>query len=293
MPEEIQNVAEVVPAPEVVKESVETTEQGATPVEETQQPQSAIPEAVNEEGEVDEKGVPYKNRYMEAQRKLQSIQTEYQGLQSTLPNLIQEAVAKAIPQKEAAPTYSKEELIKFKNSAESAEHRAWAEIELEKIRGKETEEYFRNQSQAKEREMAVNHARQASFSYVQSNYGAMFNNDGSWNNAHPLTQKLARIYNSDEALKNHPAGLRVAADMAVAEHIREIQPDIVKQTTKLKRQVKKLQSQTLIEGNGQPQTVKAPDPLKNAYERQYKLGDKDSTKAVAAELIKKIHAGLV
>lgn len=288
MPEEIQDVqATPSTATEtVVNESVESTEQVSTPVENDQQPQSAP--AVNEE-EVDEKGVPFKNRYMEAQRKLQSIEQKYVGLESNLPNLIQEAVAKAIPQKEAAPTYSKEELIKFKNSAESSEHRAWAEIELEKLRSKETEDYFRNQTQVKERQMAVDQQRQAAYHYVQSNYGVMMNPDGTWNNAHPLTQKLARIINSDETLRNHPSGLRVAADMAVAEHIRETQPDMMRQTTKLKRQVKKLQSISMTEGSGQPQAIKAPDPLGNAIERLKVKGDKASTKAVAAELIKQIH----
>jgi hypothetical protein len=230
---------------------------------------------------------------MEAQRKLQSLEQNYSGLQSNLPNLIQEAVAKAIPQKEAAPTYSKEELIKFKNTADNPEHRSWAEIELEKIRSKETEEYFRNQSQAKDKQLAIEQQRQGAYQYVAQNYGVMMNQDGSWNNDHPLTQKLARIINSDETLRNHPMGLRVAADMAVAEHIRETQPDMMRQTNKLKRQVKKLQSATLIEGSGQPKTVKAPDALGNAMERLSKYGDKDSSKAVAAELIKKIHAGLV
>lgn len=290
LPEEV--VAESTPQ-EVVNEGVETTQQDSTPAENVQPTQSAAPEAVKDEGEVDEKGVPYKNRYMEAQRKLQSLETNYSGLQSNLPNLIQEAVAKAIPQKEAAPTYSKEELIKFKNSAESSEHRAWAEIELEKIRSKETEEYFKNQTQAKEKQMRFEQERQGAYQYVAQNYGVMMNADGSWNNAHPLTQKLARIINSDETLRNHPSGLRVAADMAVAEHIRETQPDMMRQQTKLKRQVKKLQSATMIEGSGQPQTVKAPNQLGDAIARLSKTGDKASTKAVAAELIKRVHSGLV
>jgi hypothetical protein len=292
MPNE-EVVAESTPQ-EVVKESVETTEQVATPVENVQQPQeSATVEAVKDD-EVDEKGVPYKNRYMEAQRKLQTIQQEYQGLQSNLPDLIQNAVAKAIPQKEATPTYSKEELIKFKNSeTTSPEHRTWAEIELEKLRSKDAEEFFRNQTQAKEKQMKFDQERQAAYQYVAGNYGVMMNPDGSWNNAHPLTQKLARIINSDETLRNHPSGLRVAADMAVAEHIRETQPNMMKQTNQLKRTIKKLQTATLIEGSGQPQTVKKVDTLGNAMERLSKYGDKNSSKAVAAELIKRVHAGLV
>lgn len=293
--DEVQDVnATPSTAQEVVKESVETTEQATTPVEDVQQPvESATPEAVKDEGEVDEKGVPYKNRFMEAQRKLASIQQEYTGLQSSLPKMLEDAVAKAIPQKEATPSYSKEELIKFKNTSDDPNHRAWAEIELEKIRSKETEEYFRNQSQKKDKELATEQAKQQALGYVMNNYGVMFNPDGSWNNSHPLTQKLARIYNSDETLKNHPFGLRVAADMAVAEHIREVQPEIVKQTTKLKRKVKKLEQKTLIEGNGQPHSVRVVDPLKSAFERLEKTGDKNATKAVAAELIKRVHAGLV
>lgn len=295
MPEETKDVqVDSSATTEVVNEGVETTEQEATTAENVQQQAPTTnPEVVKEEGEVDEKGVPYKNRYMEAQRKLHSIQSEYQGLQSTLPNLIQEAVAKAIPQQQASPTYSKEDLIKFKNTAESPEHRSWAEIELEKLRSKETEEYFKNQTQAKERQMKFEQERQAAYGYVASNYGVMLNPDGSWNNDNPLTQKLARIISSDETLRNHPSGLRVAADMAVAEHLRETQPEMMKQTNKLKRQVKKLQSATQIEGNGQPQTLKQPNPMKSAMERLARTGDKDSSKAVAAELIKLIHPNIV
>lgn len=291
MPEE-QVVAEN-PTPPVVNEGVVATEQDSTPVEEAQQPESATPEAVKDEGDIDEKGVPYKNRYMEAQRKLQSLEQNYNGLQSQLPNLIQEAVAKAIPQK-AETSHSKEDLIRFKNNPDTPpEHRAWAEIELEKIRSKETEEIFRNQSQAKERQMAIEAQKQAAFGYVRNNYSAMFNPDGSFNETSPLTQKTFRILNSDETLRNHPHGIRVAADMALAEHIRESQPDLMKQTNKLKRQVKKLQTATLIEGNGQPQTIKTPNPMKSAMERLSQTGDKNAAKAVAAELIKTVHAGLV
>lgn len=296
MPEEIQDVQATssIATEEVVKESVESTEQEATPVENDQQTaQSAVPEAVKDEGEVDEKGVPYKNRYMEAQRKLQSIEQKYVGLESNLPNIIQEAVAKAIPQKEAAPTYSKEELIKFKNTTDNPEHRAWAEIELEKIRSKETEEYFKSQTQAREKQLALESERRSTLENVRKNYSIMFNPDGTFNESSPLTQRAFRILNSDAALMNHPRGLQAATEMAFAQHILETQPQMANRENKLKRQVKKLQNATLVEGNGQPQTVKKVDHLGNAIQRLSKSGDKDSAKAVAAELIKSVHAGLV
>jgi hypothetical protein len=294
MPELNEAVNTVAPAPteQVVNQVEESTEQEATPVEQTPEPQSPSPEGVGE-GEVDEKGVPYKNRYMEAHRKLQSIQQEYNGLQSNLPKIVEDAVAKAIPQTSTTPTYSKEELIKFKNTADNPDHRAWAEIELEKVRSKETRDYFESQTKAKETEFRVNQERDNAFRYVASNYGVMLNPDGSWNNANPLTQKLARIYNSDETLKNHPSGLRVAADMAIAEHIRETQPQMMNRELKLKRQVKKLEKATQLEGAGQPQSQKKPDAYGDAMIRLEKRGDKDSLKSVSAELIKKVHAGLV
>ena len=296
MPEELRdvNTADSSQAEQVVNKVEETTEEQATTPEQSSAPQeSPSPEGVNQEGEVDEKGVPYKNRYMEAQRKLSSIQQEYSGLQSNLPKMLEEAVAKAIPQTSTTPTYSKEELIKFKNTADNPDHRAWAEIELEKVRSKETRDYFESQTKAKETEFRVNQERDNAFRYVASNYGVMLNPDGSWNNANPLTQKLARIYNSDETLKSHPSGLRVAADMAIAEHIRETQPQMMNRELKLKRQVKKLEQATRIEGAGQPQSQRKPDAMGDAMIRLEKRGDKDSAKAVAAEMIKKVHAGLV
>ena len=290
---EIKDVAETVPAEQVVKESVETTQETATTPEEVQQPvQSAIPEAVTE-GEVDEKGVPYKNRWMEAERKRKQLEDRYMGLESNLPNIIQDAVAKAIPQQSATPTYTKEELIKFKNSTESGEHRAWAEIELEKLRSKETQEYFEGQRQKDLKNTRVEQERQNAWNYVTNTYPVMMNQDGSFNPTNPLFQKMDRIMRSDETLRNHPSGIRVAADMALAEHIRETQPSLIQRELKLKRQVKKLERATLVEGAGQPQSVKQPNPLGDAMNRLSKTGDKDASKAVAAELIKKVHAGLV
>lgn len=297
MPEETQDVNTATPstADQVVNESVETTEQDSTPVENVQQPvQSANPEAVKDEGEVDEKGVPLKNRWMESERKRKALEAEYARLQNTLPNIIEQAVAKAIPQQQAAPTYTKEELIKFKNSSSTDDNqRSWAEIELEKLRSKETQEYFESQRQKDLKTSRVEQEKQTAWNYVVNTYPVMLNPDGSFNPTNPLFQKLDRIMRSDETLRNHPSGLRVAADMALAEHIRETQPSLIQRELKLKRKVKQLEKATLVEGSGQPQSQKQPNHLGDAVDRLSKRGDIDSLKGVSAELIKKIHAGLV
>jgi hypothetical protein len=292
MPTEIKDVAETVPA-EVVKESVETTQEETTTPEEVQQPvQSASPEAVTE-GEVDEKNVPWKNRAMEYERKLRLAQQEISGIQTSLPNIIEQAVAKAIPSQNATPTYTKEELIRFKNSTDDSQQKSWAELQLENLRSKETQEYFESQRQKDLKTNRVEQEKQAAWNYVVNTYPVMFEQGGSFNPKSPLFQKMDRIMRSDETLRSHPSGLRVAADMALAEHIRETQPSLMQRELKLKRQVKKLERATLVEGAGQPQSVKQPNHLGDAMERHRTNGDPSSLKAVNAELIKKIHAGLV
>ena len=283
MPEQV--VAE--PTPQESVEQVEETTQQPTPVETNEQSQTPpSPEGVPE-GEVDERGVPYKNRYMEAQRKLQSIQNEYQGFQSNLPNLIQDAVAKAIPQSQQQPQYTKEQLIQFKNETEDSKNRAWAENELEKIRSKETEDIFKRHISQSEDKVRYEHQRQMTYQQVVNEFPVMFNTDGTFDNTHPLTQKLSKIFNASPEFANHPQGLAIAARAAFGEYARELQPNLVKKQTTLKRQVKKLERATQLEGAGQfaPQTE--GDTYTRAFKNLEAKGDKNSTTAFVKELLKK------
>ena len=240
-------------------EDVETVEEPTgevtTPEKETpESPETPEPEGVKEEGEVDNRGVPWKNVAMENERK-------FKDLKDSLPDTIADAISKAIP-KQVSETrqYTKDELIDFKNHSTDAGQRAWAEKELEKARSDETKNLFESQRNADKKQAKVDQEKQVALGSVMRKYPLMFNADGTWNNSHPLTAKLSRVYNSREVFKNDGMGLLGAADMAFAEYVLEQQPDLAKATKKLKRQVKTLEKATLIEGSGEPTTPTTKSP---------------------------------
>lgn len=287
MPEEIKdvNASATSTGEQAVTEPVgeSTIEQSATQEQETrQQSDTAIPEAVNQEGEVDEKGVPWKNRAFEFKRK-------YQELESNLPSMIQQAVERAIPVQpvtQQTPQYTEEQLIKFKNDSDDPNSRAWAEMELRKLDERKYEERFKKVYEEDKKKSRFEQEQQMALNEVMRKYPLLFNHDGSWNNEHPLTQKMANLYNSRPTFKQDGYGLLGAADMAFADYILQRQPELAKQQKQLKRQVKKLEKATLIEGGGQSQNVPAKTPLAQAKERFGQSGKVDDLKAVAKELLR-------
>ena len=246
MPEGKEKVVESQTTPENVEnvENVEEpTEEVVAPEEETPESPETSPEDVKPKGDVDERGVPWQNVAMENERK-------FRELKEGLPDLLTDAISKAIPQQGQARQYSKDELIDFKNTATDPGHRAWAEKELEKVRSKETADLFENQRKVDKKQSKLDQERQTALGTVMRKYPIMFAN-GQWNNSHSLTQKVSQIYNSREAFKNDGMGLLAAADIAFGQHVLEQQPNLAKATKKLKQKVRKLEKATLIEGEGQ------------------------------------------
>jgi len=268
------------PDEKVVEEEEESSSQETTPVEDTPEQQSSETEDVKEE-KVDERGVPYKNVAMEYKRKYE----ELLETQKQLPNYIQEAVRQAVPQSPRKEEYTKEQLIQYKNSVDDPNQKAWAETQLEILRTKEIQDTLNKQLEAERQRATIEQGRQQSLMAVYQNYPIMFNKDGSWNNENPLTREMARIYNSDESLKNHPNGLKAAADMAFAKYALSKQPDLVRQQKQLKRDLKKAQNKTLSEGGG---TADQPDasPLVKALHRHAQTGSDSDLQEAMKEYFK-------
>lgn len=277
-------VAESSPAQEVVKEIAEQpAEQQPTAVE-TSESQASSPMEVKDEGEVDEKGIPYKNRFMEYQRKYTEAERRLSTLETNLPEIIQNAVKGAIPAQQAEPKYSKEQLIQFKNSTDDVQHRVWAETELEKLRTKEIEEIYTKQFTQREQKERVAREQNEAFNAVRNKYGVMFNPDGSWNNNHPLTQEMGRIYQSRDAFKNDGYGLLAAADIAFSNYALSKSPDLARKEIKLKREVKKLQKATLVEGSGSAEKPQANSMVKTLKDRYFQSGKPEDLSAWQREL---------
>lgn len=260
--------------PEVKPEVEETTPQDPSPEETNEQEQvDPSPEDVKPEGneEVDETGVSYKNRYMESQRKLDERNTQFNSLETNLTQKFEDAIAKVVPNQNQ-PKYSKEELIRFKNAVDTTpDNKAWAEIELDKVRSEDTKRLFEVQRDADQKKQKLENVKQMTDSQVRSKFPVMFNPDGSWNNNHPLTQLTGQVFNSDPEYATNPRGLIVAANEAFTRYVIQQQPNLLKQTQTQKRKIKKLEKATLIEGGGQPVTQTTPDSLKGA------MGDLSST----------------
>lgn len=286
-PNEVVNPAESTPVEQqAVTEPVgETTEQTAPAEQETPQtPETPTPEGVSQEqeGEVDERGVPYKNVAMEYRRK-------YTELESNLPNLIQQAIERAVPQQGATqqqPQYTEEQLIQFKNTTEDVQAKTWAELELRKLEDRRSEERARKIFGENEKKRKFEQEQQMALGQVMHKYPILFNRDGTWNNNHPLTQRVAQLYNSRPAFKQEGLGLLGAADMAFADYVLQQQPNLAKQTQQLKRQVKKLEKATLVEGGGQAVKPTPKDTFLAAKERHKETSG--GSKAVQQEALKDV-----
>lgn len=237
---------------EVVKqEPVSTTQENA---QETQEQETQTTQQVN--ADVDEFGVPWKNRAFEWRRK-------HEETVEKLPSLVEEAIKSSFQQygNSQQREYTISELEAF--AIQSPEHRPWVEEQkaqvIRKQLTKEVEEKFKSVEKAKETETT----KQKSLNYVMSAYPDAFvrNQSGQimgWNNSSPFTQQIGILMQEPE-LANNPRGLEVAADMAFARLSRMQQGANQAKEQKLKAEVKHLQKQTLIEGGGKSNVQAVPE----------------------------------
>lgn len=276
-----QDVTAVEPsATEVVKDVATDQQQVQTPqVQEVQE--TVQPSAVGQpQVDLDEQGVPYKNRAFEWRRK-------FEDLSEKLPTLLEETIKKNLPQQQQ---YSEEQLEAFLSDTSSAYHTpqalAWAKGELKKLQEERFSGTIRKELGKWRDEQEGQVKKQQAYNYVASNYPDMFikDNNGNiinWNNNHPLTQQLNMIMQNPK-IANDPEGLIAAADMAYARYIRNQQPMNRQKEQQLKEEVKHLQKQTLVEGSGKGQVQSIP-AHRTALDKLKKTGSLlDAKEALAA-----------
>ena len=118
------------PQKETTDSSVTAEQTDAQKSEETQQ--STLSEGESEvQGEVDERGVDYKNVAAEERRKRENLESQFQNFQSQLPQLIEQSVQQANAKVQEKPQYTIAQLESF--AQESPEHRPWVEEQKAKI----------------------------------------------------------------------------------------------------------------------------------------------------------------
>jgi len=233
----------------------------ATDQQQTQEPQpqeTVQPSTVGQpQVDLDEQGVPYKNRAFEWKRK-------FEDLSEKLPGLLEETIKKNLPQQQ--PQYTEEQLEAFLSDNDSTYHTpqavGWARTELKKLQEERQANVVRKELGRWREEQERQTKKQQAFNYVASTYPDMFTKDTNgnlmgWNNNHPLTQHLNQIMQNPK-LANDPEGLIAAADMAYARYVRGQQSMNSQKEQQLKNEVKQLQKGTLIEGSGKGQIQPVP-----------------------------------
>jgi len=229
--------------------------------------------------DVDEYGVPWKNRAMEWKRKSEETIDK-------LPTLIDEAVKNSVQQyaKPAEKEYTISELEQF--AMQSPEHRPWVEEQkallIKKQLTREVEAKFKAQDSQKQAEIK----RQNSFNWVANTFPETIlrNEQGQpmgVNTESPMVQEINRIM-QDPRFANDPEGLVGAAQIAYARVALANQGKLKQNEAKLKAEVKHLQKQTLVEG-GSKANVQAIPAHRIALDKAKQTGNlKDVAAAMKA-----------
>lgn len=275
------------------KETKETEEENVGGTQETQESQEGTQEAdiqsqgtqvespqtqtLPEQGQgsdVDEFGVPWKNRAMEMKRKYEDSIKKQDEILNKIDGL----------QGQQKQQYSEAELRSYANDPETnPQHRIWAEGEIQKLRNKEVSETVKKELDNYQSKQDVKVTQAQTYQSVQQRYPDAFLKDGngaitSWNNASPLTQRIS-MYMQDPEIANNPRGLMVAASLAYSDIQLGQGQSTQAKTQQLKQQVRTLQKQTMVEGGGQ-NSDESKTPVRKAVDKSISGEMGDATQAM-------------
>lgn len=273
--------------------AVETPEEGAqetateTPAEPQAEPETVPPTSPPgtppvHQGDVDEMGVPWKNRYHESQRKLDKVLEQ------------QDALLQKVDQNQGQKggEYSIEELEAFleTETGQQPANKQWAKSEIRRLQKEEVASGVRAEFEKQRATQQAEAARTNAFQTVMQRYPDAFKKDASgnivgWDPQSPMAQRISQ-YMQDPELKNNPRGLLVAAAMAYSDLGQTAVQTATKQTTQAKAEVKNLQKKTLTEGGGVSSPPKPKTPLNTAKEKLAQSGSIKDGAAVFKEGLK-------
>jgi hypothetical protein len=117
-----------------------------------------------------------------------------------------------------------------------------------------------------------------------------------WNMSHPLTQAMGAILNTTDPItgkmvKDRPDGLRVAAEMAYGRLMLSNEPKAIGQVNQLKKDLRKVQKQTIVQGGGTPQAVSPKSPVRKHLESYTKTYSKNDIKSATKDFL--LASGLI
>ncbi len=250
MEEEIQDV-------NPVESSTTETQDVNKEVQETIQPEQTVePEATSpapesgntQQEDVDELGVPYKNRYMEEKRKREKESSELSEIKEILKTQVSQQQQK---------TYTLEELEAFERATDNESHAQWARNEAHKLREAELEKKVKDEFKKMSEAQKVESIKANSFNDVLHRNPNIFIRDSrgnfsGWNTNDPLCQSIQK-YMSNPRIANQPDAILVAEKFAKADLYQMQQPVVRQKISDQANQLKNLQKKTLVEGAGQTQ----------------------------------------
>lgn len=288
--EEIEKdvVAESSPATAEVNEV-----EAQSPEAVAEQPQSqeiSAPETLQEqisEEELDEKGVSYKNRFMEMKRK-------YETTIDRIPEIIDQKLSQFQPKQQEQQVQEKEYTIEELESfaQQNPNYRTWVEGEKAKLISKQTAREIEKNLTAREQKMQAEVARQQAEAKLTADFPELFVKDSlgrlQWDSNNPVVREISMI-SQDPSLKGRPDGLYLAAELAYSRALRRGEIGQKKKEQVLKSEVKKLQKKTLVEGGVSKPTVVAKDPVKEALNRAKQTGSKSDLNSAIGAYFSKAH----
>lgn len=253
----------------------ETTTEETTTQETTEQTQEESKPQKQEFSPVDEKGVPWMNRYHESERKSREL---LENLESKMGEIL----SKQSTQSQPEPSIS--QLEQF--ALERPDQRPWVEEKKAEIIQKGAARLAQNEFKAVEEKRTAEQKRQNAYNYVVQTYPECIVRDNfgntQWNLQHPMVQHMGVIM-QDKRFVNDPEGLLVAADIAYGRMARTQSGQTQKKVKVLQQNLKKVQKGTMIEGGGQQATKSTKDELTKAKEA---LFANRSDKKVAHNVVK-------
>lgn len=249
-------------------------------------PQKTLADQAVEE-EVDDKGVSYKNRFKEMQRK-------YDQVVETIPQIINQTLTEKLstqnvqqPQ-QTERKYSVRELEEF--AIANPEYRGWVEEEKAKLNVKLAVSEFERLNNEKEKVRQEASTRQESFNKLTSEYSELFTTDSQgrkvWDNSNPIVRQVAILMQNPQ-LQQDPRGLEYATLMAYGQVAKSGNVSNAKKESKLKAEVKTLQKKTFVEG-GQKSQVIAKDEVRDAIDDLKKTGSKKAVSNAVSAYFKKV-----
>lgn len=239
--------------------------------------------------DLDERGVPWKNRAMEAERK---FQTE-------IPNVIRQTVEELNKTQQKQPEYTVEQLEQF--AIENPNQRPWVEAQKHQLFQKNMMTALDVKLQAKDQQTRDESIRVQSEQWVTSHpkFKECFVDVGGakqWNHSNPLTHVIGNYLNqvdpsTGRLVKDRADGLIVAAKMAYADQALNLDAKSSTQAAQLKKDLRKAQKGQMMGGAGtQATSGQSKTEVRKSLDNYNKTYDKsDISRATKAFLIASGH----